>query len=676
MIRWLSFILLLTTAALAAVPPRTSSSTRKSPNIILITLDTTRADRMGFLGSKRGLTPNLDDLANQSAVFTHAYAQVPITTSSHATILTGTYPQFHQVNTFGAPLATDLPYAPEILKASGYHTAAFLGSIILNPAPAYAPGFDRGFDTYDAGFHNERPGQDRYRTVQRRGEEVVKRALAWMARHPNGPFFAWVHLYDAHDPYDPPEPYKTRYAAALYDGAIAYQDAAVGKLLSQLKARGLYEGAVIAVMADHGESLGAHGEDTHGMFLYDETIRVPLVIKLPHGESAGKRIESRVELADVLPTLLEASGIPVPKEVQGQSLLGMMTARGAAEDSPAAEASTTAKGSSAADTWRDRPAYAETDYPHTEFGWSALRSLRTGKYLYIQAPRRELYDEAADSEAVRNLAPTSAAVVDTLASQVEAFRQKTASKRQAPEWALDPAAQEKLGALGYMAGGHGWKTGPLEQGPDPKDKIEIANMIHRAEVLQQDMHSDESIALLQEVMAKEPQLALYGKLGEWLMRKGEFQKAVPVLRKAVEADPYSPMARVAVAKALMGSGDFEGAVPELEFAAARVPNLADAQVLLELAYARTNRVPETIQQCKVVLQLLPDHFGSYLTLGRFLELSGDLKGAVTNLRKAAALEPKAPDPHLILSDVYGHLGRKADAQRERTQAERLQPKAK
>jgi arylsulfatase A-like enzyme len=394
----------LTTSALAGSVPAPPISSH--PNIILITLDTTRADRMGFQGSKLGLTPNLDALALDSAVFTRAYAQAPLTPTSHASILTGTYPQFHQVTDFQRPLAEDLPYAPAILRSHGYRTAAFIGAIALNPDPTYSPGFDRGFDTYDAGFHKEGPGADRYHTVQRRGDEVVAHALAWLTKHPKGPFFIWIHLYDAHDPYDPPEPYKTRYASAPYDGAIAYEDAAVGKLLRQLKLRGLYDGTIMAVTADHGESLGAHGEDTHGIFLYDETIQVPLLIKLPHASAAGKRIENRVELVDILPTLLQEVQIEIPKEVQGESLLALIKA----ESNPAAEA------------WRDRAAYAQSDVPRIEFGWSAEQSLRTGKYLYIQAPRRELYDQTADPKADHDLASSSAAVADTLASQLETFQ--------------------------------------------------------------------------------------------------------------------------------------------------------------------------------------------------------------------------------------------------------------
>ncbi len=645
--QWLC-VVALAASSLAATP-----NAPVSPNVILITLDTTRADRMGFLGSKRGLTPNLDALARQSAVFTHAYAQAPITTASHATILTGTYPQFHQVNDFRVPLAKDLPFLPDILHGRGYHTAAFVGSIVLDPSPTYAPGFDRGFDTYDAGFHHEGLGENRYRTVERRGGTVVDHALAWLTKHPKGPFFLWVHLYDAHDPYEPPEPYKTRYAKQPYDGEIAYEDAAVGKLLRQLKLRGLYDSAAIAVMADHGESLGAHGEDTHGIFLYDDTIQVPLLIKLPGAATAGNRVDNRVELVDVMPTILQVVGVAAPREVQGESLLDII------------------KTGETAEAWRDRAAYAETDYPLIGFGWSALQSLRTGKYLFVQAPRRELYDQPADPKAEHNLAVTSSAVADTLAARAEEFRQKTSNKREAPKAAVDPSADEKLAALGYVVSSGVSRPGASGHRSDPKDKIEIANLMHRANMLQEDGHFEEAVSAFQNLTVEDPEMPVYSKLGECFMRLKEYDKAVPVLRKAVEMSPDSPMQHFELAKALVAVEDFEAAVPELEGVTAKLPNLADVHLFLEMAYARTNRVPETIKECRKVLEFQPDHFGSYLILGRFLELSGDLDGAVPNLKKAASLEPKAPDPHIILADVYDHLGKAADAARERAIAERL-----
>jgi arylsulfatase A-like enzyme/Flp pilus assembly protein TadD len=626
------------------------------PNIILITLDTTRADRMGFLGSKRGLTPNLDALAQQSTIFTRAYAQVPITPSSHATILSGTYPQFHRLNTFGEPLPKDLPYAPEILQAHGYRTAAFISSIVLNSAPGNTPGFDRGFDFYDAGFHYGGPGEDPYNSITRRGKVVVAHALAWLNKHPKGPFFIWVHLYDAHGPYSPPEPYKSRYAKEPYDGGIAYEDAAVGNLIRELKLRGLYEGAVIAITADHGEGLGAHGEAAHGIFLYDETIHVPLLIKLPRSPAVERRVENCVELVDILPTLLEEVGVAIPEQVQGESLLDLMKAKPPG-------------GNTIAQGWHDRPAYSQTEYPHTEFGWSALRSLRTGRYLYIQAPRRELYDESTDPDAQRNLAATSSAVADTLASQTEAYRQKTASSRETSGAALNPDAQAALGALGYLASGSFSKT-PVDQGPDPKDKIEIANMILRAELMQQqDMHA--AIGLLEEVVAKEPSLRLYSKLGDWMLLNNEFQSAITVYRKALELDPGSIPRRFRLAKCLMATQDFDAAIPELEKVVARVPNMLEAHSFLELAYARTNRVADAIKECQTVLEYDPDDYGSYLILGQSQARSGDPQAGIATLKKAASLEPKGPMAHLGLADIYDQLGQKTDAARERAEAKRL-----
>ena len=646
-------VLWLAASALGAAP--------QPPNVILITLDTVRADRMGFLGSDRGLTPNLDTLARDSVVFTRAYSQVPLTAPSHATILTGTYPQFHQVQDFQVPLGRELPYAPDILRAQGYLTAAFIGAMVLDPGVGLARGFDRGFDIYDAGYHQGRPGEDRYHSVERRGDEVVEHALAWLNQHPRGPFFMWVHLYDAHDPYDPPEPYKTKYAAAPYDGEIAYVDSAVGKLLSQLHARGLYDGAVIAVMSDHGESLGEHGEDFHGFFLYDETIHVPLVIKLPIAISQKKRIENRVELVDVLPTILLAAGVAVPKEVQGESLLGIMT-----------------ESVSAAQTSRDRPAYAETEYGHLSYGWSSLQALRTDKYLYIDAPRRELYDSSVDPSASRNLSSTSVAVTGTLAGQLDAFVRKTSSNREEPKPIVNPEVQEKLAALGYIASGSNDSeaSGNVKDRSvdlaDPKDKIEIANQIHRANFLLEEGHFPEAVPILRQLIVKEPGMALlYTKLGQCLMLMKDYSQAVPVLRRLVELNPESSAAHFELGEVLLASKDPAAAVPEFENVVAKFPDWERARVLLATAYLQTNHFPESIKQCQHLLAASPDHREATLLLGRSLLLSGNAAAAVPILKKAALLQPEAPLPHLALSNAYLKLGRDEEAAQEQAEARHL-----
>jgi arylsulfatase A-like enzyme/thioredoxin-like negative regulator of GroEL len=642
-------LLLLLGPAFAAKAPR-----HTRPNIILITLDTTRADRMGFLGSKLGLTPNLDSVARQGIVFTRAYSHVPLTTASHTTILTGTYPQYNHVVDFGVPLSAKLPYLPDLLHQQGYHTAAFVGSLVLDPLDGTAPGFDRGFDTYDAGFRLRPRGKDRYKTVERRAGEVVDRALAWLNKHPGGPFFLWVHLYDAHDPYDPPPPYKSRYASAPYDGEIAYADSAVGKLLSTLRAKGLYDSALLAIMADHGEALGEHGEQTHGVFLYDETLHVPLLLKLPADRAAGRKIETRVGLVDVAPTILQEAGLAIPPAIQGASLLAMIkVASGAAS--------------------QDRPAYAETDYPHRAFGWSSLRALRTGKYLYIQAPEKELYDQASDPKAAHNLSTSAKAVTDTLAAQLDSFRAKTATS--IPELAgVTPEQAEKLQALGYVASD---ATKPdakagASTGPDPKGKIEVANLLHNAMFDIEDARYQEAIPRLERVLAEQPGMPVAEmQLGVAQARLNNYDKALPHLQKAVQLIPDSGMGHYELGLALFETGDWKSAAPQFEAAVARAPRWADAHFSLASVYARIDRVREAMTELDTALGLSPDHYRANLLRGRILSLERNPEQAVANLQKAAEVQPDSVEAHLFLGDCYAQLGRQDDAKREHAEAERL-----
>ncbi len=540
-------------AELPKARKKVSTVSAPPPNIILITLDTTRADRMGFLGSERGLTPNLDCLATQSVVFTRAYAQVPLTTPSHAALLTGTYPQFSHVEDLGAPLGKDLPYLPDLLHRHGYHTAAFIGAFILDPAGA-APGFERGFDVYDANFHQRKPREDRYKSVERRAEDVANRALGWLSRHQQRPFFIWLHFYDAHDPYDPPEPFKTHYASFPYDGEIAYTDSIVGSVVEVLRRHGLYQNSVIAIAADHGEAFGEHGEERHGMFLYDETIHVPLLLKLPAGRLGGKRVEERVALAEVAPTLLEAAGIPAPAAMQAHSLFPLFLE----EKTDAAKSAAGAPGKT-----QERPVYSETNYAHRAFGWSELRSWRTGKYLYVQAPKRELYDQSSDPDAAKNLAPAAKAVADTLESQLADFQQKTSSARPEPT-KLDPTQAEKLRALGYLASDSAGTNSSEKAAIDPKDKIEVVNKFHRSLVDLEEDRYDDAIAELSEVVRLEPDIASgHLELGRALVHRQKYQEALPVLRTATEKNPASGMAHYELGLALIKTGQWEAALPEM-----------------------------------------------------------------------------------------------------------------
>lgn len=645
---WLLFLLL--SAPLAANPPR------QRPNMVVITLDTTRADRMGFLGSERGLTPNLDELAKQGVVFSRAYSHVPLTTASHATILTGTYPQFNHVVDFGIPLSPRLPYLPDILHHHGYRTGAFVASLVLDPLDGTAPGFDRGFDVYDAGFRMRPHAADRYKTIERRGGEVIDHALSWLSKRPPSaaPFFLWVHLYDAHDPYDPPEPYRSKYAAQLYDGEIAYADACLGKLLTQLRARGLYDSTLIAVMADHGESLGEHGENTHGVFLYDETIHVPLLLKLPANRGAGKRIDTRVGLVDIAPTALRAAGLQVPSEMQGESLLAMIQTASAGE--------------------LDRPAYAETEYPHRAFGWSSLRALRKSKYLYIRAPQSELYNQGTDPKAQHNLSTTSKAVSDTLAGQLDEFRRKT-SQTLVELAKPDPEQVQKLQALGYVASDvNDSSAASPDVGVDPKTRIEVANLLHDAMLDVENNRYQEAVPLLKNVLESQPEMAIaLMQLGIAQAGLRNYAEALGPLQKAVQLLPDSGMGHYQLGLALFETGDWKGAAPQFEAAVARAPRWADAHFSLASVYARIDRVPDAMTELNTTLTLHPDHYRANLLRGRILSLQGNAMDGLANLKKAAEVQPESREAHAFMADAYQQLGRPLDAERERAQAERLRP---
>jgi arylsulfatase A-like enzyme/predicted Zn-dependent protease len=645
---------------LAVFSGLTTFAGAEAPNIILITVDTTRADRMGFLGSKKGLTPNLDTLARQGVVFEKAFSQAPLTPVSHATIFTGTYPQFHTVTDFGHPLPALLPFVPEILQKSGYRTAAFIGSMILDPKANLAPGFDRGFDFFDAGFHTKKsPNEDRYHSVERRAGDVVGHAMRWMEANKarQAPFFIWIHLYDPHAPYDPPAPFDKRFTDP-YEGEVAYADSALGKLFTYLRQRGLYDRALITMMSDHGESLGAHGESMHGIFLYDETIRVPLLFKLPGELLAGRRVAARVRLVDVAPTLLSMLSLPLPPTFQGESLVPMMKMKARPGESGPATAA-------------DLPAYAETDYPHRAFGWSSIRSMRTGKYLFVRAPRRELYDQSRDQGAEHNLAASSPAVTDTLLAQLDQFRDRTTSYHEKSAQ-VTPEQSENLGALGYVGSTAATSSSDPLQGADPKDKIGISNTLHEGMIAIEDGRYSEAIPMLQQVLADSPLIAAAQmQLGIALARLRRYPEAIAALRTSVQLMPDSTPAQYELGLALFETGAWRESVPYFEFVAKKRPKFADAQYSLASVYARVQRVPEAVALLQQVLQLSPEHFRANLLLGRIFSLQHRPDDALPYLKQAVASQPTNFEGHAFLADAYEQQGNSQAAASERGRAAAL-----
>jgi len=632
---------------LLLLSPALAAAATDPPNVILITLDTVRADRMGFLGSKLGLTPQLDALASQGVVFEHTYSQAPITPVSHATILTGTFPQYHGIRNFGDRLPPTVPFLPDILHAQGYHTGAFVGSIILDPKNGFASGFERGFDVYNAGFHRQKTGERREASMQRRGQVTLGFVLEWVGQQKGGPFFLWFHLWDAHDPYNPPEPFRSQFPNAPYNAGIAYVDSIVGKLIDYLRSQGLYDNTLIAVAADHGESLGEHGELTHSIFLYDSTIHVPLLLKLPGNHSGGQRVNATASLVDLAPTVLEALGQTPPTNMQGHSLLPLI-------GNPHPE---------------NRPSLANGDHSERSFGWSALVSLRIGNQLYVRAPKPELYDLAADPSAKTNLYSDKRATAVRLAIQLDSFVKRISEGApQALQDSLDEKSREKLSALGYTASS---ASRPISR-TDPKDRIDVANAMHDASLAIEEGKEATVIPLLLHVVDKDPQVqAAQYYLGIAYSRKGNFAKAIPPLRKAVELRPDALMAQYELAICLYETGDLKTAAAHFEILVENRPDWSDARYSMASIYARTGRPEEAAKNLLIVLQGEPDHYRANLLLGRMLFLNGTFDEALPYLEKAVAVQTDSSEAHSFLADEYEKLGRAADAANERAEAARL-----
>jgi arylsulfatase A-like enzyme/Flp pilus assembly protein TadD len=539
-----------------------SAEAASKPNLVLITIDSARADRMGFLGAKGAATPNLNRLAGESISFEHAYAQAPGTVVSHASILSGSYPQSVGLTEIGGTLAAAVPFLPEALKGQGYKTEAFVGTIELDPVNGLAQGLDRGFETYDAGFRPVIPGDSKAAVTERSGAEVVARAINWLGHNAQGPFFLWVEINDASA------------AHASYGAALTAADSAVGKLLAALKLAKADANTAVIVVADHGQSLGGHGEDTHGIFLYDETIHVPLLIKLPEAaaKQAGTKVGARVRLVDVAPTVLEIAGIPVPSQMQGQSLLRAAKAGGGS----------------------DQPVYSRSDLPQRGFGWSALESWRTGKYLYVRAPKPELYDVTADPGETHNLAQSSKATLDTMASQLDGFDRRFSGQGGKSSSELSSSEMQKLASLGYVGLQTSAGAATAVSGTDPKDKIATANKVSAvAPAVVAPAKAERAIAALTPVVAADSKLYLAEyTLGVALAERGQLADAAKHLRNAVGLQPDSGWAHFEAGATLLKTGDFKTAVVHLEIATSRLPAFAPAHSALAEAYDHVGRADD------------------------------------------------------------------------------------
>jgi choline-sulfatase len=505
-------------------------------NVLLITLDTTRWDRIGAYGDATALTPNLDRLAGQGVLFEQTIAAAPLTLPAHSTIFTGLLPPRHGVRDNGGyVLDAKHRTLATALKATGRATGAFVGAFVLDAKF----GLDAGFDTYYDKFDLSRQRSISLGTISRKAGEVVENAMPWLDAHANRPFFAWLHFYDAHSPYEPPEPFLSRFRDRPYAGEIAYVDSQVGRVLQWLDTRQLSNRTIVVVIGDHGESLNEHGEGTHGLFIYEATTRVPFIIKTPYSVPAGQRVQSVVRSEDVMPTVLELVGERQPDGIQGRSL-ALLFAGGATD--------------------LNLDAYSESLYARNHYGWSELRALRSGRFKYIATTRPELYDLERDPREERNLFDERRSLADRMAQELNRVAAESGGEASGPS-AVDPETRERLAALGYIGSFSSTAPKPGEALPDPKDKIDIFNLMTSAHESKGEDETDAAITRLQKVVAQDPNiLDAWVMLGNEYSRKRDFRTALEQYKRALSINPEYDLATINLAHAYRALGESQAAL--------------------------------------------------------------------------------------------------------------------
>ena len=639
----------LTLGSGAAGEPRPDKASRR--DVFLITIDTLRADHVHCYGYDRVQTPSLDQLAKQGVRFTQAFTPSPITNSSHASILTGLLPSAHGVSDFGVPLAASHLTLAETLKKRGYRTAAFIGAVILD-SKALAPGLDRGFEFYD-NFPAQSETKSRWGRVERRGMEVVQHAETWLNAHPAGPHFVWVHLYDPHDPYEPPPPYSEIYKDRLYDGEIAYADSALGHFLAYLKKQGWYESSLIVVVGDHGEGLGEHHEDTHGIFLYDSTTHVPLLVKLPEQREAGRTVEAQVRTTDIMPSILEVLGVLAPARLDGESLGPFLTGTGAAP----------------------RTVFGETDYP-LRFGWAPLRSVRKEGLKFIEAPKPELYDLPSDPNELQNHYVPWDPRVQKLRKILAELSAKSPAPAKTSPATVSAGTIDELHALGYLGSADAGSATDVPEPsllPDPKDKIEEQNLLHTAMMASEDGETDKARAALEKVLQLDDRSVLaLSQLGRLEMSSGNYAKAAGYLRRAHAARPDDAAAAFEYGRALELSGDLPGARDALHASLKLNPNQFAARLSLGRVYLSLNDLKEAEDQLEAAVLTQPGSVEAQIGLAKALIRQKKFADAVELLEPIAGASSSGPEMFQLLSDAYAGLGRRQEAERAASRAKALQ----
>jgi len=571
-------------------------------NVLLVTLDTTRADRIGAYGWGHARTPNIDALAAGGVRFAQAYCSAPLTLPSHCSILTGTYPLYHKVRNNGSYyLAPEAVTLAERLRDRGFLTSAFVASFNVDSRF----GVDQGFALYDDRADDEQMLKT-FRS-ERRGDKVADAFLGWLEGNAKSRFFSWVHFFDPHMPHDPPSPYKEEFAGDLYDGEIAFMDHELGRIIDGLRAKGILDRTLIVLAGDHGEALGDKEELDHGIFIYDGTMKVPLIFYGDKRLPSGLVVDSKVRLIDLMPSVLDMLGIPVNPEVQGTSLLPYIEGK---KDG-------------------DLPCYLESYYPPETFGWSELVGIVDGDWKFIRAPRSELYNLKTDAKEEKDLVAREAGTAARLNRKLDEVIKASTSKAEPGRRTLSRDEEDRLRSLGYIGADASVKVGkgPL---PDPKDKMGEFKILFKAKLLEYQGNFEESEKYYREILSLEPDVSWH----------------------------YIGLAILLAKERKVGDG-----IDVLKNGLVRLPDSVVLMSRLASFYMRVGNFKEAFALSQATLKRDPRHFDALVIAGWSEDMRGNWKESAGYFGKALKIEPENKYIRLKCAYALGALGQGTEAAR-------------
>lgn len=623
---------------LISLSPKQAQSAPRSHtlNILVITIDTLRADYLGCYGNKRVKTPIIDQLAKQGILFKYAFAHNVVTLPSHINILTGTYPVYHGVrDNSGFRLDEESITLSEVLKQKGYKTGAFIGAFPLDDRF----GLNQGFDLYDD-FYGDTSAQNDFSFVERRAEKVIEPAIRWINLNKENHWFCWVHLFDPHAPYNPPPSFKDKYPENFYEGEVAYTDFALGNLIKFLRKSGLEKNTLIVITADHGEGLGDHKERTHGVFAYNSTLHIPLIFYQPKIFREPKVISQKVRHIDIMPSILDILKIKIPKEVQGRSLVPFI-------NNPKKR--------------RVDDSYFEALTPNLNRDWAPLQGILSEKFKYIELPVEELYDVESDYREENNLAESERFVVEKLNKKLKTLISKYSSpeSREIKRIKEDADTLEKLRALGYT-GGSTQKSArkTYTKDDDPKQLIDLDNMSHEAINDYLQGNPQQAIEVFTDVINRRPNMGLtYSQLSFVYREVGQIDKAIETLEKGAAlnlSNNQELLAKLGIY--LQETGQHNRSIEVLQIVLNKDPHHAEALNYLGICYWRSGQHDKAIESFEKLIVLDRGYASAYNNLGSVYLSKKQYDLATEQFRKAVKYDPKLAGPYNGLGVVDADKG--------------------